>query len=137
MILSMIVFYVTIILIITVSEAFIFGMVSIPVYLFIAYISDETTQYLFNQQISDEIYGDLTRAKSSRPKLSMTISKYMVAQKSIQGQSQVYGNQKVHKIEFKNWHDNSNNIAQVSSNLQKNQISLLKIDKKMSYSTKF
>jgi hypothetical protein len=54
MVLSAFVFYLTILLMVTVSEAFIFGLVSIPIYLMFAYIMDETTQYLYNQQSCDE-----------------------------------------------------------------------------------
>lgn len=102
MVLSAFVFYLTILLMVTVSEVFIFGLISIPIYLMIAYIMDETTQYLYNQQSSDEVYRCLSNAKNSRPKLSMTITKYIVNHVTHQGvQHQVYGNQIDQNVEFK------------------------------------
>ena len=49
MIITNLIFYLSIALMVTVSELFIIGLISVPIYLMLAYIMDKTTQFLYNQ----------------------------------------------------------------------------------------
>ena len=85
MIMLTLIFYGSIILAILVSQIMIVGCIVLPIYLGLAYIMDDTTEYVYNKQSNEEIFETLMVARNSKPHLKMVITTYKIHGRGLQG----------------------------------------------------